>query len=327
MTRRSARTVRPEDRPLDPGVIDGPEVWREVDGVTFCHWDRWLLRLALDEKGGLPALAWTLRERVTDPKRLCDKDAAEALHLQMVDLQRRLDEVQRAPEVLLDDEERASRWLYRKAFQRVWRSGPNRRTKAMLDTPRRRFEARAMRGHWEAFPVSPARFESALTRVVGDLSNAPYWATSHVARAIELDVEMRAIGATLEERVALYRAAMAVIVDAMASLDDSGADMAMTYEEIERAYLGALRELPEHAPLLPDLVEFATWEDYGLTVGVEDFLAGLSEGYADAALRALARLIRELREERLEYSLARARGLRAVVLRAASAITETDVDE
>lgn len=120
---------------------------------------------------------------------------------------------------------------------------------------------------------------------------------------------------------------MAVIVDAMASLDDSGADMAMTYEDIERAYLGALRELPRRAALLTDLVEFATWEDYGLTVGVEDFLAGLSEGDADAALRALARLIHELREERLEYSLARARSLRAAVLRAARAITEDDQGE
>lgn len=316
--------MKPEDRPLDPGVIEGPEVWRVLDGVAFCHWDRWLLRLALDEKGGIAALTLTFRERMTDSKRACDKDAAEALYLQMVDLQRRLDEVRRAPEALLDDEERASRWLYRKAFQRVWRSGPIRRTKAMLDTPRRRFEARAMRGHWEAFPVSPARFEAALKAVVGDLSNATYQATSYVARAIEFEIERHAIGATLEERIALHRAAMAVIVDAMASLDDSGADMAMTYEDMERSYLGALRELPERAALLTDLVEFATWEDYGLTVGVEDFLAGLSESDADAALRALTRLISTLKTERLDYSLARARSLRAAVLRAASAGDDSD---
>ncbi len=88
---------------------------------------------------------------------------------------------------------------------------------------------------------------------------------------------MLAIGATLEERVELYRAAMAVIVDAMASFDDSGADMAMTYEDIERASLGAQRELPGRAALLTDRVEVATWDDYGLAVGVEDFLAGLTE--------------------------------------------------
>src|SRR5438105_4805847 len=103
-------------------------MWRTIDGVVFCHWDRWLLRLALADEGGLVALAWLLRERVRDPKRVCDKDAAEALDLQMADLQRRFAQVQRTPETMLDAEERASTWLYQKAFRRVWHSGPHRRT-------------------------------------------------------------------------------------------------------------------------------------------------------------------------------------------------------
>lgn len=102
------KAPRPTERPLDDGPRNGTELWREVDGVTFCHWDRWLLRLALDEKGGFEAIAWLCRQRATDPKRRVDAGAAEAMHLRVVDLRRRLAQVQQAPDTMLDEEERAS---------------------------------------------------------------------------------------------------------------------------------------------------------------------------------------------------------------------------
>lgn len=45
-------------RPAEPArkSIFGPEPWREIGGVTFVYWDRWLLRLALDEPDGLEGL-------------------------------------------------------------------------------------------------------------------------------------------------------------------------------------------------------------------------------------------------------------------------------
>lgn len=313
------RSVKPEERPLDEGVIDGPETWRTIDGVAFCHWDRWLLRLALAEKGGIAALAWLLREWVTDPKRICDKDAAEALHLQMVDLQRRLAQIQRTPETVLDAEEQASVWLYRKAVRRVWHSGPLRRTAAMRDTPRRRLTTRALRGHWAAFPVSPARFEATLLDAAGVASRTPHWMTGVVARAIEERVETLVSGASIEERVAIYRAGLTTIVAAMEGLDDSLAEMAVTYEGIERAYLDALRELPGRRVLLRDLVEFVTWEDYGLSSQVDGYLAGLAEGDVDAALGALDELIRELKAERFTHQVATAQRLRAAALQAKAA--------
>ena len=54
---RARRSPRPAPRPLDDGARYGPETWREIDGVAFCHWDRWLLRIALTEPGGLDGIA------------------------------------------------------------------------------------------------------------------------------------------------------------------------------------------------------------------------------------------------------------------------------
>jgi hypothetical protein len=45
--------------PLDESRRNGTESWRERAGVAFCHWDRWLLRLALDEPNGLRSIAAT----------------------------------------------------------------------------------------------------------------------------------------------------------------------------------------------------------------------------------------------------------------------------
>jgi hypothetical protein len=39
--------VRAANSPLDDGARNGTEHWRDFAGVSFCHWDRWLLRLAL----------------------------------------------------------------------------------------------------------------------------------------------------------------------------------------------------------------------------------------------------------------------------------------
>lgn len=320
---------RPGERPLDDGVRYGPEVWREVEGVAFCHWDRWILRLALDEKGGLDAVAWLFRQRMTDPKRNVDKGAAEAMHLQMVDLRKRLAQVQRTPETLLDDEEQASQWLHRKAFQRVWKSGPNHRTRAMLDTPRKRLELRALRGNWERYPVSPARFDTALRRTVGfDGRDVPWWETRGLAIGLELEVELLELGATMTpaEQLALYRAALTVVIETMNSVDDSGADMAEIYRSFEQKWLTLLREEPTRAELLRDVLELATWEDFGLTEGVEGFLSGLGEEDADRALTELAVIVGELREHRLEYHLERARRLRSAVLAAADGFAEEDAD-
>ena len=60
---REPRAKPVTDVPLDDGPRDGSEPWRAIDGVQFCHWDRWLLRLAVTEPQGLETLARELRTR------------------------------------------------------------------------------------------------------------------------------------------------------------------------------------------------------------------------------------------------------------------------
>jgi hypothetical protein len=69
---------------------------------------------------------------------------------------------------------------------------------------------------------------------------------------------------------------------------------------------------------LRDLLELVIWEDYGLFVDIEKFLAASPEPRADVAVRVLAPIIAELQRERLTYPLGKALRLRRALLAAAN---------
>jgi hypothetical protein len=310
---RSQRPLNPAERPLDDGMRYGPEMWREIDGVAFCHWDRWLLKLALTELDGLDGIARHFRQRLRSQRGR--NDQSEAMLTQIEDLRIRLGLASRTPETVLDEEERASDWLRKKAEKRIWHGYINYYTDAMCNTPRRRLLARALRGHWARFPVSPASFEPELRRVVGESGYYDYRAAGPLARLLELHIDLLEGTAASElERMAVHRAAMTVIIETMDRVDDSLADMSELFAASERAYLELARGAARRDGLLRDLLELAIWEDYGLLRGVDAFLQELEEEHANIALRELAAIITELRRERLDDQLARAITLRQAVL-------------
>ena len=233
---------------------------------------------------------------------------------QLKDLTRRLALCGTPAERLLDAEERQSDWLLKKAFKRVWHDGPNRKTRAMMDTPRRLLAQRALRGGWAAFPVSPAQFEGPLQSHTGASGYIDYRLVGLVARGLEFEVELQALPLrSAAERLALYRAALTAVIEVMDHADDSLAELADAFREFERRYLELLSELLDLDGVLEDLLELCVWEDYGLFNSVESFLGALSGEHAQRAQRALAGLIQELQAEGLDYQVRKALELRAAL--------------
>ena len=99
------------------------------------------------------------------------------------------------------------------------------------------------------------------------------------------------------------------------------------FRDEEKAYLDLLIAYLERRGILRDLLELATWEDYGLFHHIEPFLAKLPERAADLAARELAGIIAELRGAELEYQRSKARRLRGTVLRSADCLHEAGGDE
>jgi hypothetical protein len=217
--KREPRPKPPTEVPLDDGAREGTDAWRELGGVWFCHWDRWLLRLALDEPEGLRSIAREFRRRAAAPRG--PKRAAEAMLAQLVSLEGRLARLQLAPAAVLDDIERASKWLHDKAFRRVWHATSIRHTPEMACTPRKLLEERALTGNWSVFAVSPAPYFAGLTSVVGE-GSYDYRGTGLVVTLLETAVERLLWSAkTDDERLAIQRAMLAATIGAMERVDDS----------------------------------------------------------------------------------------------------------
>jgi hypothetical protein len=292
--------------------------------VAFCHWDRWLLRLALDEREGLRGMRADFRTRM---KKSPSDSASEAMIAQIDDLEARLSSLGMTPAQLLDDEERTSDWLKKKAFKRVWHDGPHAKTHAMRHPPRRVLELRALRGHWPRFPVDPGQYERLFEAVMRDAKFSRWSDASSIAMTFEDTVERENARLSCPHRqLALHRAALTAVIECMDHVDDSGADIAEAYRAIERRYLDLVREAPLDI-LLRDLLELAVWEGYGLTDATEPFLSTLSEDRANVAMSELARIIAELRTHELEYALGTARRLRSLVLSSLREQDEAEVDQ
>ena len=317
--KREPRPKHPSEVPLDDGARDGTEAWRVLDGVSFCHWDRWLLRLSLEAPEGLSAIGSGLRHRARGTRRT--DLVAEAMLAQLADLETRLERLGRTPNALLDHVERDSIWLRNKAFRRVWHATSIRRTDAMQRTPRRLLEARALHGNWASFPVSPAPFFTRLRAVYRD-GYFDYRGVGLVIFQMELESERQfALCTNDDERLAVRRAILGAAISAMEHVDDSGNALGQHFRNHERSYLEALQDYVERPGLMRDLLELAVWEDYGLFRQIEPFLGQLPERVANHALRELELIIDELREAGLDYQCDKAVRLQRATLRAAAPLT------
>jgi hypothetical protein len=313
---RQPRVTPPNEVPLDEGAREGTDEWREVDGIRFCHWDRWLLRLALDEPGGLHSISSKFRTRASEKKGA--DEIAEAMLAQVEDLGSRLTQIGAEPATVLDEAERASKWLQRKAFRRVWQARTIRRTVAMTLTPRRVLEQRALLGNWAAFPVSPAPYHAELKSTVGEGYFYGYGGAAIVVLSFEM-VAARLLSQSIndQQRLAVHRAMLSAAIGAMAQVDDSLAELGEHVREHERAYLALLGEHCEIPGLLCDLLELAVWEDYGLFCEIEEFLRTLPNVHAVTAKQDLDEIMSELGRAELDYQLGKARALHDVLADAA----------
>ena len=218
--------------------VYGPETWREVRGVAFTYWDRWLLRLAVDDGDGLDTLVARFEAERRDRNWRSSRDDAEAKLAQIDDLRARLTRLELTPQEVLGDQDAVDKSLLRRAQDKLFKQGLFKPTPAMLDTPRRRLRARAFRGYWPKFPTSPATFERELTAHVEEERHHGWKETMRLSRDLDFLVERR--GRTLAgdvERLGFFRAVLTVIVEAMDRVDDSHGTMAETFREAWKAYL------------------------------------------------------------------------------------------
>lgn len=247
-------------------AIYGPEPWEEIAGEVWCHWDLWFCLVCVTDF----AADWrALEHAIVDGRRRSfgghDWESKDS-HLH--DLEARL-LARRIDAHVLAGPHAGDRTVA-KARRKVLEQGLAGRdlTPAMRGIPRVRLRARALRGHWGLFPVSPAADCDAFAAVIEKASRQHRGsfrtATALEELAIRLDAERADRPA---ERLAVWRGLATAIIEAfVAGLRDPenayrrcGADAIARCATLpwERAGLAA----PEH---YRDLCELCVWDEWAV---------------------------------------------------------------
>ena len=298
----------------------GLEPWRRVHGLELTRWDLWFLLVLVQECGG----SWDrLATRLRDPKErkypsFFDRQDWEAKRSHMEHLRDALESSHLDPVKLLGRlvDARPALVLY-KAREKLFKTEVSRayKTAAMVDTPRHRLEAGAMRGAWSEFPVDPGPFEPVFTNEVRRRDHYGELATFGLVRRLEdrLKRARRDAGEDKGRRLALYRAGLTALLEGVAGVDDSCGAFGDFYQEVLKGYFEVPWTMTGLAPetYYRDFLNLATWEDYGFMHGqLGPFFHAIRPEHIPTAKAALGSIREELaRHEELVYQAKKAREL------------------
>lgn len=298
------------------GTSQGNDLFREItlaDGGTFTvvYWDLWLIIvLTYDFAGNWDALIDRWRDELkTAPSR---QDTIEGLLSHLLHLRQGLAEAGlTANDILADLPPAVVKSQKPKARRKILKDSPAERDKSywMIHTPRLDLRARALRGYWPRFPVSPAVFAEPLARLYkrsGYYSEDQSFGLEHKLSEF---IERYEAHASDAEQLALYRAALTVLIEKMDMVDDSYGVIGGLYDNVFEHYTQLDRSALD-MPLtdfFQDLIELVIWEDYGFThYALPAFFAGLTQSEVPT-VESILRASREaLRKLELTYEAERA---------------------
>lgn len=289
----------------------GTDLFQEItladSSQTFpvTYWDLWFVVVLFNEFGG----DWTemieyFRRKVRAGASRYD---AEPLYSHLRQLHHQLIQVQLPGEAILgeDGSDLLKREKRRAKKNILERSPPYREMSVwMIHTPRAEREARALRGYWGRFPVSPARYAD---RLAGLYKTSGFYTERQsftLERKLASFVNKQLKRVSLAEEVALHRAFLTVVLEKIELVDDSFGVIGDLYGQMFEDYIALPRdELDMPAvDFFQDLLELLIWEDYGFTDREQPaFFAGLTPAEVTIAETILRSQWRELDELDLVY--------------------------
>ncbi len=276
--------------------------------LRVTHWDLWIVLLVVRKfDGDWDEMHNYLHAEKTDSRSFFRRDKAEELIHHLDRLRQSLDRAGlSAEDVLAEADPDFLKKQYRKAKRKVLDMGyrDNERSPWMIHTPRRQREARAMRGYWSHFPVSPMKYADALERQYKTSGWYNLDQSFRLERKLAAFLEKHEAEASLAERLALYRAFLTVVVEKMGMVDDSCGVVGDLYQQVFEAYVQFdWTELDmELETFFQDLIELMIWEDYaGTDTGKPLFLSRLTPQEVKLVETILKEQWRELEELELDY--------------------------
>lgn len=298
------------------GASQGNDLFREIalaNGKTFTvtYWDVWLIIvLAHDFAGDWTALIDHWRgELKTGWQR---RDELEGWLSHLLHLRQTLTDAGLTLDDLLAVIPPATIKLQKpKARRKILKDSIADRDKSdwMIHTPRRELQARSLRGYWSRFPVSPAIFAEPLARLYKSSGFYSEDQSFGLERKLSAFIERHEARASDAEQLALYCAALSVIIEEMDMVDDSYGMIGQLYESVFEYYIRLNRSTLDMplSDFFQDLMELVIWEDYGFThTALPGFFARLAKSEVPIVDSILQTSWAALRDLELTYQAERA---------------------
>lgn len=304
------RKERKPKRPVPVGTDTACMVKPCGEAAEFpvSYWDLWFAIVTGNEyDGDLDRLAEHFRE---DRSRSLGRETATRKLSHLRDLQVRLRNAglsmtavlaAAGPDLVKQEERRAAGRVLKHNERQYERSV------AMRCPPRERLYPAVLRKHWPQFPVSPEPYAERLAKRFNWDRFHGENASHGLARKLDSEAaraEKLLAKDSVAEALAMLRSLMTVAVELIAIADDSYGAIGDSFQEAFKLYL----RLPWRASgiggevFLRDLIDFLTWEDYGLTYRQTDgYFAGLSMAEADLCMAHLRKCHTELMALDLDY--------------------------
>ena len=287
-------------------------------GLALTHWDLWFIVVLLtDFAGDWEQFANRFRADSRAPS--LRRDAAEGLLNHLRGLRHRLAEAGVTPAAALGpDRLSVLKRERRRARREIMEKSPKEQDKNtwMQHTPRKEREARAHRGYWPRFPISPGQYAGELERLFKTTGYYSEDESFGLQTKLSKFLQREQAKATPAEEAALDRALLTVLLDKMDMIDDSYGVIGELYAEIFEQYcqLGRTVFVAAPADFYQDLLELILWEEYGFgDEGQPAFFANLAPAEAELVESILRAQRQELSELALEYEAERALTLTGLV--------------
>ena len=283
-----------------PYTGGGLEAWCQAGGHEFTRWDLWYLVVLLCDFDG----SWDdLRASLKPQWSWQPAELWEGKRYHLIDLRRRLGEAGLDPVDLVGDlaqDKRILRKARTKVLEKELRDAD--KTAAMRETPRRVLAAQALRGQWDLFPVSPAAYERLFSGEIGRPRYEQRDASFALSRRLKAVLKKadHASGSVAAARLALYRATLTALIAAMGTVDDSYGVVGDLFGEVLSEYFTIPWQATGIGPEVyyRDFLNFAVWEDFGLTYHRLDPFFG---AVAPEHIVLVDAVLRDIRTELLLY--------------------------
>lgn len=281
------------------------------DSLKITYWDLWIAIIFVNNfDSDWDKMIKQLRERKESTHYL--NDAYEALMSHMFELRRIFSEagltiddilVEVDPDLLKTQEKKAKRKIIDMNFM------PKEKSEWMIHTPRKIREVRAMRGHWDCFPVNPQSYADSLKRIYKYRGFYTEDESFSLERKLSGFLDKHRKRLRNGELFALYRAFLTVVLEKVEMVDDSSGVIGSFYEEVfaEYIYLDRAKLEMQSEDFFLDLLELIIWEDYGFTDQYKsDFFANISKGEIPLVENILQNQRAELSDLELDYQAEKA---------------------